>query len=135
MSFDEISLVIPCLEMAWDYGYTNLAAEQVARPRVYKTHLWHRDVPKGARYIYVVRGLPAAAMHRMACEDMCMSTCVPALVHKQLPAPPTPHAHLSTHVPTVVVCCRPIGRWPLLLLFPARLVLQRGRGQHGPIPV
>lgn len=57
MSFEEINLVIPCLEMGYDYGYRDLNAPQVAAPRVYKTHFWQRDCPKGAgRYIYVVRG-------------------------------------------------------------------------------
>ncbi|KAI8462815.1 MAG: P-loop containing nucleoside triphosphate hydrolase protein [Monoraphidium minutum] len=56
MSFEEINLVIPCIEAAFDYGYTDLQAEQVAAPRVYKTHFWYRDTPKGAgKYIYVTR--------------------------------------------------------------------------------
>ncbi|CAD7704407.1 unnamed protein product, partial [Ostreobium quekettii] len=55
MDFDEISLVIPHIELAHDAGYTDLDAEQVALPRVYKTHFWYDHTPKGARYIYVVR--------------------------------------------------------------------------------
>lgn len=56
MNFDEISLVIPCLEMAHDYGYSDLQAPQPYNPRMYKTHFWYRDTPKGAgKYIVVVR--------------------------------------------------------------------------------
>lgn len=57
MSFEEINLVIPCLEMAYDSGYTNLDAPQGHHPRLYKTHAWYRDCPKGpgVKYIYMVR--------------------------------------------------------------------------------
>ena len=60
MSFDEISLVIPCLEMAWSYGYMDLAAPQpFAPPQLYKTHFWRRHCPRdatrGNRVIYVCR--------------------------------------------------------------------------------
>lgn len=56
MNFEEINLVIPCIEAAHDYGYTDLDAPQVAHPRVFKTHFWYRDTPRGAgKYIYVVR--------------------------------------------------------------------------------
>lgn len=63
MDFDEISLVIPMIERAHDYGYLDLDMEQVAQPRMYKTHLWYRDCPKGARYIFVARDP----------KDMCVS--------------------------------------------------------------
>lgn len=50
MDFEEITVVTPWLEMAWDMGW-DLTAEQVAEPRVFKSHVsWHH-VPKGARYI------------------------------------------------------------------------------------
>lgn len=57
MSFEEINLVIPCLEMGWDYGYRDMDAPQGYAPRVYKTHAWRRDCPQGdgAKYIFVVR--------------------------------------------------------------------------------
>ena len=46
-SFEEINLVIPCLEMAYDYGYTDINARQPgAPPRVFKTHAWYPHVPK-----------------------------------------------------------------------------------------
>ncbi|MEX2534719.1 MAG: sulfotransferase domain-containing protein [Trueperaceae bacterium] len=50
MDFEEISVVTPWLEVAWDLGW-DLDADQVAEPRVFKSHVsWH-DIPKGARYI------------------------------------------------------------------------------------
>lgn len=57
MDFDEISLVIPCLEMALDYGYEDLNAPQGWEPRAYKTHFWHDHCPQGegVKYIYVIR--------------------------------------------------------------------------------
>lgn len=54
MDFEEISSVVPWVETAATMGI-DLEAEQAARPRAFKTHFnWH-DVPKGARYIIVVR--------------------------------------------------------------------------------
>jgi hypothetical protein len=58
MTFDEISLVIPCLEMAVDYGYGDLqAAQPGAPPRAFKTHFWRPHCPTapGARHIVVLR--------------------------------------------------------------------------------
>lgn len=50
MEFDEITIVTPWIEIAYDVGW-DLEAPQVAEPRVYKSHLsWH-DIPKGGRYI------------------------------------------------------------------------------------
>ena len=54
MDFDEITLVVPWLELALDLGI-DPDAPQVAEPRAFKSHLnWH-DVPKGGRYITMVR--------------------------------------------------------------------------------
>jgi hypothetical protein len=54
MEFDEITAVVPWLEMAADLGM-DAQAPQVAEPRAFKSHLaWH-DIPKGGRYICVVR--------------------------------------------------------------------------------
>jgi len=54
MDFEEITLAVPWLELAFDLGI-DLAAPQAAEPRAFKTHLpWH-EVPKGARYISMVR--------------------------------------------------------------------------------
>lgn len=57
MNFEEINLEIPCLEMAYDYGYTDINAPQAAHPRVFKTHAWKHHCPwlDEAKYIYVVR--------------------------------------------------------------------------------
>lgn len=54
MDFEEISGVVPFLELAADQGQ-DLEALQVAQPRCYKTHLWYDHCPKGGRYIVVVR--------------------------------------------------------------------------------
>ena len=56
MDFEEISLVIPFLEMASSYGYDDLQAPQPFLPRMYKTHFWYPQCPKGAgKYIIIVR--------------------------------------------------------------------------------
>lgn len=50
MDFDEITAVVPWIEIAYDVGW-DLNAAQVANPRLYKSHVsWH-DIPKGCRYI------------------------------------------------------------------------------------
>lgn len=54
MDFDEITAVVPWIELALDLGI-DLNAPQVAPPRAFKTHLNWRDIPKGARYISAVR--------------------------------------------------------------------------------
>jgi hypothetical protein len=54
MDFDEITAVVPWIELAFDLGI-NLDASQVTAPRVFKTHLTWSEVPKGARYIYALR--------------------------------------------------------------------------------
>ncbi len=60
MDFEEITQVVPWLEMAHDMG-TDPAAEQVATPRAFKSHLRWDQVPKGGRYIVVLRD-PVDAM-------------------------------------------------------------------------
>ncbi|EDQ92076.1 uncharacterized protein MONBRDRAFT_22879 [Monosiga brevicollis MX1] len=54
MDFDEISEVVPWIELAHDLDHP-LDAPQVAAPRVYKTHCWYDHCPKGGKYIVVVR--------------------------------------------------------------------------------
>ncbi|WP_141332292.1 sulfotransferase domain-containing protein [Myxococcus sp. AB025B] len=54
MGFEEISLVVPWLESPPLPG-VDLAGPQVARPRAFKTHLHWERVPKGGRYIHVMR--------------------------------------------------------------------------------
>ena len=54
MDFGEITAVVPWLELAYDMGI-DPQAPQKAQPRAFKSHLpWDR-VPKGGRYICVVR--------------------------------------------------------------------------------
>ncbi|MEM6405409.1 MAG: sulfotransferase domain-containing protein [Pseudomonadota bacterium] len=54
MEFEEITDVVPWLEVAYDVGQ-DLNAEQCSPVRAFKTHFsWH-EVPKDARYIVVVR--------------------------------------------------------------------------------
>ena len=54
MSFGEITEAVPWIEMAHDLGL-DAEAEQAANPRAFKTHLTWHDVPKGGRYIAIVR--------------------------------------------------------------------------------
>jgi Sulfotransferase domain len=54
MDFDDISLVVPFFEMAAVLGI-DLDMPQVVEPRAFKTHLPWDMVPKGGRYIYVLR--------------------------------------------------------------------------------
>ena len=54
MDFDDISAVVPWLEMCLDLEQDPYA-EQRGRPRAFKSHLSARDVPAGGRYINVVR--------------------------------------------------------------------------------
>lgn len=54
MAFEEITEVVPWLELAHDMGI-DVQGEQRARPRAFKTHLAWDLVPKGARYIVAVR--------------------------------------------------------------------------------
>ena len=60
MAFDEITAVVPWLELAQDMG-ADVNAPQVAAPRAFKSHLGWDDIPKGGRYIVVLRD-PADAM-------------------------------------------------------------------------
>jgi len=53
MEFDDISKVVPFFEMALHAG--RLDATPAPEPRAFKTHLAWDLVPKGARYIYLIR--------------------------------------------------------------------------------
>lgn len=54
MEFDEITEVVPWLEMAYDLGI-DLEKSQPGWPRAFKSHLsWH-DIPKGGKYIVAIR--------------------------------------------------------------------------------
>lgn len=54
MDFDEITRVVPWLEMAKDMDI-DIYQPQVANPRAFKTHQHLDNVPKGGKYIVVVR--------------------------------------------------------------------------------
>ena len=54
MDFREITQVVPWIELASDLGI-DLDQPQVAEPRAFKSHLGWDQVPKGGRYINVVR--------------------------------------------------------------------------------
>ena len=60
MEFDEITEVVPWLELAFDMGM-DVSAPQVAHPRAFKSHLSWDQIPKGGRYIVVLRD-PVDAM-------------------------------------------------------------------------
>ena len=54
MDFDEITRVVPWIDMAHDSGI-DIYAPQVAHPRAFKTHSTMDEVPKGGKYIVVLR--------------------------------------------------------------------------------
>jgi len=54
MDFDEITAVVPWLELAYDMGI-DPEAPRKAQPRAFKSHLSWDRIPKGGRYICVVR--------------------------------------------------------------------------------
>ena len=54
MEFDEISRVVPWLELAEDQGQ-DLEADQVGVPRLFKTHAWADHCPPFGRAIVVLR--------------------------------------------------------------------------------
>lgn len=60
MDFEEISLAIPFIDV-WFALPVDISAPQAAAPRAFKTHMTWDRVPKGARYIYVIRD-PADAL-------------------------------------------------------------------------
>lgn len=62
MNFNEISEVVPWLEMGHDIQLDVTA--QMARPRAFKSHLGWDRIPKGGRYIVVLRD-PIDAMVSM----------------------------------------------------------------------
>lgn len=54
MNFGEITDVVPWIELAHDVGW-DIVGEQKAKPRAFKTHFDYGAMPKGGRYIWVVR--------------------------------------------------------------------------------
>ena len=61
MDFDDISRVVPWIETSFSLGL-DLDAEQRANPRAFKSHLSEDLVPKGGRYINIVRNFGDAAV-------------------------------------------------------------------------
>jgi hypothetical protein len=54
MDFDEITRVVPWIEMAKDMGI-DIHKPQAADPKAFKTHMVLEEVPKGGKYICVLR--------------------------------------------------------------------------------
>ncbi|MEK9820834.1 MAG: sulfotransferase domain-containing protein [Gammaproteobacteria bacterium] len=61
MEFDDISRVVPWLEVSAALGI-DLNAKQKANPRAFKSHLAWDDMPRGGKYINVVREPAATAI-------------------------------------------------------------------------
>ena len=61
MDFDEITRVVPWIEMAFDTG-VDIYAPQVADPRAFKTHSTLNEVPQGGKYIIILRDPPDALL-------------------------------------------------------------------------
>jgi hypothetical protein len=100
MQFDEITSVIPWIEMAYDLGM-DLDQPQIGRPRAFKSHLSWELVPKGARYIYVIRDpkdVVVSMYHFMAgwwFEPEAISLAT--FAHEQFLHPKSPNAYW-THI-------------------------------------
>lgn len=54
MDFDDITRVVPWINMAHDMGI-DIHAPQVASPRAFKTHTPFNELPSGGKYIVVLR--------------------------------------------------------------------------------
>lgn len=54
MDFDDITRVVPWINMAHDMGI-DIHAPQVAAPRAFKTHTPFNELPSGGKYIVVLR--------------------------------------------------------------------------------
>ncbi len=61
MEFDDISRVVPWIEVSAGLGI-DLDAEQKANPRAFKSHLSWDEMPRGGKYINVVREPESAAV-------------------------------------------------------------------------
>ena len=55
MDFDEISMAVPQLEFSTDYGYGEITKRQKYQPQLYHTHLGYHEIPKGGKYIVIIR--------------------------------------------------------------------------------
>lgn len=54
VDFDEISAVVPWLELAHDLGQDLDSSQPFSPPRLFKTHAWEPHCPKGAGVKFVV---------------------------------------------------------------------------------
>ena len=112
----EITEVIPCIEMAYDLGM-DLGQPQRGQPRAFKSHLNWDLVPKGARYIYVIRDPKdvAVSMYHFL-EGWWLETGAIALAtfaREQFLQPHTPNAYWAhirswwphRHDPQVLFLC------------------------------
>lgn len=61
LEFEDIYQVVPWDQLAWDLGQ-NLSDEQVAFPRLFKTHLRISSINRGAKYICLVRRVEDVAV-------------------------------------------------------------------------
>src|SRR5258707_196936 len=61
MDFEEISCVVPWINVAHDIGI-DIDAPQVAGPRAFKTHNTLDETPKGGKYIVILRNPPDALL-------------------------------------------------------------------------
>jgi hypothetical protein len=116
MEFSEITEVIPWIELAHDLGM-DLEQPQVAQPRAFKSHLSWELVPKGARYIYVMRDpkdVVVSMYHFMAgwwFETGSIS--LPVFAREQFLNPKRPNAYWAhirswwphRHDPSVLFLC------------------------------
>ena len=96
MQFGEITEVIPWIEMAYDLGM-DLDLPQRGHPRAFKSHLNWELVPKGARYIYVVRDPKdvAVSMYHFL-QGWWFETgaiSMPTFVREQFLQPKSPNAY------------------------------------------
>lgn len=70
MDFDDITRVVPWINMAYDMGI-DMYAPQVAHPRAFKTHTPLNELPQGGKYIIILRHPHDALLsHYHFFEDM-----------------------------------------------------------------
>lgn len=97
MDFDDISRVVPWIETAYVLGL-DLDAEQRANPRAFKSHLDANVIPKGGRYINVVRDPMDAAVSMFKFQEGWFlepgSVGIDEFTQAQLGSKMSYHAHL-----------------------------------------
>jgi hypothetical protein len=74
MDFDDITRVVPWINMAHDMGI-DIHAPQVATPRAFKTHTPFNELPRGGKYIVILRNpYDALLSHYRFFEGMFFET-------------------------------------------------------------